>query len=137
MLTLFASTLGYIIMAATWGSWFGGTVWGSRLVVPIIPLLGILVGSAINELFVNPNKRLLGAVILLGMAGLGIQILTIAQSPIFALREYTQNGYATQAEAVWSINKNWLALEIKNLANWNICHLDSFNLRNLFSQCRG
>jgi len=135
MLATLTTTLGYILLVAMWGTWFGGTVWGSRLVVPILPMLGILIGPVINGLFANPDKRLMAVVVLLGILGLCIQILTIAQAPAYAFREYTRNAYATQDDVVWSITKNWLALEIKNLANWNICHLDSYNLRNLFPQC--
>ena len=135
MIAMLASVLGYIIMASLWDSWFGGTVWGSRLVVPIIPLLGVFVGAVVNELFVSQNKRLLYTIILLGVLGLTIQILPIIQSPGIAFREFTQNGYATQTDAIWSVSKNWLALEIKSLAHWNVCNLDSYSFRKLFLAC--
>ncbi len=130
------TAIGYIVMAAMWESWFGGTVWGSRLVVPIIPIIGILLAATINELFNATNKKLLSMVILLGALGLGIQILTILQSPGIAFAEYARTTSSSQLDTIWSLNKNWLALEIKSLAHWTVCNIDAYSLRNLFSQCR-
>jgi DIE2/ALG10 family len=135
-LTCLFTAIGYILIAAMWDSWSGGTVWGSRLVVPIIPILGVLVAAIINELFNATSKQLLSTVILLGVIGFSIQILTIMQAPGIAFAEYARSTNTSQLDAIWSLNKNWLALEIKSLTHWNICNMGAYSLRNLFSQCK-
>lgn len=135
LLTTFC-IVGYILTAASWHSWFGGKVWGSRLVVPIIPMLGILIAPMIDKLFNHPSKMVMISVLLLGVVGLGIQFLTVAQNPMIAITEYIDNGYATQAEAIWSLDKNWLVLEIKSLMHWKPCNIDAYSLRLMFSECR-
>lgn len=131
-----ATILLYILMAATWQSWMGGKVWGNRLLVPVIPLIGFLIAAAVDDLYTQPTPRLLAVIVFLGLLGFGIQILTILQDPVVALNAYVQSGYTTQTEAIWSFSKNWLALEIKSFTNWNICKSGAYSLRMLFSQCR-
>ncbi len=135
-LACLASVVGYILLISTWDMWAGGKVWGSRLLVPILPLTGVLIAAAIEQLAFAPTRRLLLAVVLLGAIGLGIQLLALLQNPGNTIQTYTTNGYATVNDSTWSLSKNWLALQIKSLQNWNVCHTGSYSLRTLLSQCR-
>ncbi len=53
-LILFVSAL-YLVLFSMWYYWSGGTNWGPRFLVPILPFLVLLVAPAV-ELAVNPNS---------------------------------------------------------------------------------
>lgn len=135
-LVCLAAIIGYILMAATWQSWSGGKVWGSRLLVPIIPIAGVLVAAAIEQAYSNPTRKLITIVMILAILGLSIQVMAVLQDPAIAIQEYTHDGYATVTDSTWSPTKNWLALEVKSLAQWNICNTGSYSLQALLSQCQ-
>jgi hypothetical protein len=127
---------GYIVLSALWHSWMGGKVWGSRLVVPAIPVIGILVAAAVQRAYTGRNTLLIVSTVALGVLGLGIQVLAIVQDPAVSIRNLTQSGYATVDESTWSLTKNWLALELKSLTSWNPCNVGAYLLRNIFAHCR-
>jgi hypothetical protein len=135
-LVCLAASLGYILMAATWQSWSGGKVWGSRLIVPVIPIAGVLVAAAIEQLYSSPTRKLIATVLIVAVLGLSIQVMVVLQNPAIAIQDYTHNGYATVTESTWSPTKNWLALEMKSLTQWNICNTGSYSLRAWLSQCQ-
>ncbi len=135
-LAVLACVVGYILMAASWFSWSGGKVWGTRLLVPILPLTGILLATAIDQIFQDTSKIGMFFLIVLGMCGFGIQLMTIAQNPMSVIANNYYYAYAGQYEMVWSASKNWLILEIKSLLHWDPCQIDSYSLRTIFSQCK-
>jgi hypothetical protein len=126
---------GYIFMAATWESWSGGKVWGSRLIIPVLPLLGVLVGAVIAKVIASPTRGWISAVVALTVLGFAMQMILVFQDPAIAIRYYTQNGFATVTDTTWSVTRNWLVLEIMSLRNWNICNTGAYSLRMLLAQC--
>jgi hypothetical protein len=134
-LLLLYCVIGYILMAATWYDWRGGKVWGCRLVVPILPLAGILVAPVIDKLLFTTKRIWLPAVLLPGLLGLSIQLIAIVQSPMIALNQFVDGGYATHTESIWSLGKSWPMLQIKSLATWNTCNIDAYSIRSLISTC--
>lgn len=124
----------YVLIIAKWHNWDGGTVWGSRLLTPVIPIIGIFLAPVINLSF--QNKKLRNAVIFFGIAGISLQLLTIIQNPFPVLINEMQSGHVTYSESVISFANNWFALQVRGLSDWNVCRIDSYTLRNLFAQCR-
>ncbi len=135
-LVSFIAIGGYILLSALWHSWAGGKVWGSRLVVPIIPVAGVLIAMVVQQAALTRKPLLVSAILILGLLGLGIQLLAIVQDPAISIRNLTQSGYATVDESTWSLAKSWLALELKSLATWSPCNIGSYVLRMFFTQCR-
>jgi hypothetical protein len=123
----------YVLLIAKWYKWDGGTVWGSRLLTPVIPIIGIFLAPVINLSL--QNKKLRNAVIFFGIAGLCIQLLTIIQNPYPILINEMQSGHVTYADTVLSFKNNWFVLQIRALLDWNVCRIDSYTLRNLFAKC--
>jgi hypothetical protein len=127
---------GYILLIASWHNWDGGSSWGSRLLTPVLLILVVMLAPVIDRLFSRPRIALTRAVILLGVIGFGIQLLTITRNPLLVLEDYVGSGYATYTESVISFHKNWLALQMKNLTQWKVCDLDAYTLRNLIAGCK-
>jgi hypothetical protein len=123
----------YLLLIAKWGRWDGGTVWGSRLLTPIIPVIGIFLAPVINLSFKNKNLR--NAVIFLGIAGLCLQLLTIIQNPFPILINEVESGHVSYTDTLLSFRNNWFILQLKGLSDWNVCRIDSYTLRNLFAPC--
>jgi hypothetical protein len=135
-LILLVPLAGYILMVALWHNWDGGSSWGSRLLTPVLPVLGVLLAPAIHRSFSRSGSVSSLVVLLLGTIGFGIQVLTITRDPILVLVDFVGKGYATYTDSVISFNKNWLALQVKNLTQWKLCDLDAYTLRNLLARCK-
>lgn len=127
--------LAYLVIAAGWQNWWGGKAWGSRLLTPILPMLGVLIGAAVNSALQFARTRLRVTILALSAIGLCIQLLTISENPVTVLDRYIASGYSSDAQSVMSVDKNWLALELKNLPNTSPCTLDAYTLRSLFPAC--
>ncbi len=134
-LLVFGVAAAYVLMAASWHDWWGGKVWGSRLVTPIVPLLGVLIAAAVDHALHMPDRRLVFSIILLGIVGMGIQLLTLTQNPVTVLDSALKSGYVTDGQSIMSLSKNSLALQLRYLPGTNRCTLDAYSLRMLFSQC--
>ncbi len=126
----------YILAVAAWQIWWGGKAWGSRLLTPVVPLLGTLMAATVDRALRTQARGLMSAIAILGMAGLGVQLLTLTANPVVVLDSYLASGYATYAESILSPSKNWLALQLRNLPNATPCTIDAYSLRTLFAQCR-
>ncbi len=126
----------YILAVAAWQTWWGGKAWGSRLLTPVVPLLGVLVAATVDRALRTRAHGLMSAIAILGTAGLGVQLLTLTANPVVVLDSYLNSGYATYAESILSPSKNWLALQLRNLPNTSPCTIDAYSLRTLFAQCR-
>ncbi len=126
----------YIVSVAAWQTWWGGKAWGSRLLTPVLPLLGVLVAATVDRALRTRARGLMSAIALLGVAGLAVQLLTLTANPVVVLDSYLNSGYATYAESILSPSKNWLALQLRNLPNSTPCTIDAYSLRTLFAQCR-
>lgn len=120
----------YILVVASWHSWDGGWSWGSRLLTPILPILGFLSASAIESAW---NRRGdICVVVVLAILGLCIQIVAMVVNPMDVLVKAVVYGGIDYNETINSIEHSWLALQIQSLKFWQICNLDAYTLRHWF-----
>jgi hypothetical protein len=134
--TLLIVIVGYILSAAMWHAWDGGTSWGSRLITPILPLLGIFLAPMVQKaLSPEPEKTRFYIPLLAGF-GFSIQLITMLVNPLQVLIYYTAFGPIPYGDAVNTFQDSWLSLQIRYLQHWNLCDLDSYSLRQLFARCR-
>ncbi|MBI5950913.1 MAG: hypothetical protein HY865_04600 [Chloroflexi bacterium] len=123
----------YILMAAAWQNWDGGWSWGSRLLTPILPLLGFLSAPAIDSAWGRRGDS--AVVLILALLGLGIQLVALAANPLDTLVNAVVHGGVDYNETVNSIPNSWLALQLQSLKDWQFCRLDSYTLRLWFGNC--
>jgi hypothetical protein len=123
----------YVFMVASWHSWDGGWSWGSRLLTPIIPILGFLTASAIEYAWGRRADILV--VVILSLLGFGIQLVALAKNPLETLVQFVVYGGIDYNETVNSVNNSWLALQLRSLKNWQICDLDAYTIRQWLGVC--
>jgi len=123
----------YILMAASWHSWDGGWSWGSRLLTPIVPILGFLAAPAIDSAWGRPAD--FAVVLILGVLGFGIQLMTLATNPLDVLVDAVVFGGVTYNESINSIGNSWLALQLQSLNDWQFCDLDAYTIRQWLGVC--
>jgi hypothetical protein len=128
------TVLSYVFMAASWHSWEGGWSWGSRLLTPIIPILGFLIAPSIEYAWSKPGDILV--VIILSLLGFGIQIIALAKNPVETLVNFVVFGSIEYNETINTVNNSWLVLQLRSLKDWNICDLDAYTIRQWFRICR-
>ena len=134
--TLLIVIIGYILAASLWHDSDGGTSWGSRLITPVLPLLGFLLAPMVEKAFsLEPEKTRFYISLLAGL-GLCIQLLTLTANPILALVNYVGPGRIPYGDTIRSFQDSWLSLQIRNLEHWNPCNMDSYTLQRLFTKCR-
>jgi len=136
LILLLVPVVCYLLLISSWHNWDGGASWGSRLLTPILPILGVMIGTFTHQLILKPKLASILVVILLGCIGVGIQLLTITCDPLMVLIDYIGSGYANYSQSVISFDKNWLALQLMNLTHWNWCKIDAYTLRNIWTACR-
>lgn len=124
----------YVFMVASWHSWDGGWSWGSRLLTPIIPILGFLTASAIEYAWGRRADILV--VVILSLLGFGVQLAALAKNPLETLVQFVVYGGVDYNETVNSVNNSWLALQLRSLKNWQICDLDAYTIRQWLGVCR-
>lgn len=125
----------YILMAASWHSWDGGWSWGSRLLTPIVPLLGFLAAPAIDSAWGRRGD--FAVVLILALLGFGIQLLALAVNPLETLVNAVVFSGIPYNETVNSIGHSWLALQWQSLQGWQFCQIDSYALRLWLGSCGG
>lgn len=130
MITVFS----YLLMAASWHSWEGGWSWGSRLLTPILPIMGFLIAPSIQNAWKRRGDLLV--VLILFLLGFGIQILALAKDPITTLVNSVVYGNLDFNETINSVNNFWLALQFRGLQSWQICDLDAYTIRQWLGICR-
>ena len=123
----------YIIAVAAWHSWDGGLSWGSRLITPILPVLGLLTAPALE--YVWRNKWTGSAAFGLGLIGLTIQVLALLRDPTHVLIDRVASDEVKYEETIYSVRNCWLALQVRALPRWQPCDLDSSTLRHLLTHC--
>ncbi len=134
--TLLSVVIGYILMVSLWQDWHGGTSWGSRLMTPVLPLLGIFLAPMVEKALSREPARARFFIVLLAALGFGIQLLTLSAEPILVLIKYVSSGQVSYTDTVISFQNSWLSIQIRNLRDWNVCQIDAYTLRRLFAQCR-
>lgn len=123
----------YILMTASWHSWDGGWSWGSRLLTPILPVLGFLSAPVID--FAWGRRSDFAVVLVLALLGFVIQLLALAVNPLEVLVNAVTFGGVEYNETVNSIENSWLALQWRSLRDWQPCILDAYTLRQWFGNC--
>lgn len=126
--------LNYLLLIALWHRWDGGWTWGSRLLTPIIPLTGVLLAAAIEQIWRKP--ALMALVLFLAVLGLGVQLLALSRDPLRVLLEEVSGGRIPEAETLFTLHHSWLALQWRALQNWQPCDVDASALRLLFANCQ-
>lgn len=134
--TLLSLVVTHVLLVATWHSWEGGESWGSRLLTPILPMLGILISPVIEKALSVKPEKIKNMVLFLGVLGLGIQLVTLTVNPFLTLVNYVGSGLIPYSETINSFQNSWLSLQIRSLENWNVCNIDAYTMRQLFTQCR-
>lgn len=133
---VFGISAAYVLAVAGWDVWWGGKVWGSRLLTPIIPVLGIPIASMMDRALQIRPPRLVWTMAILAILGVGIELLTLTQNPVTVLDSYLSSGYASYADSIMSPTKNALALQVRNAPNTGPCTADAFSIRALFPECK-
>ncbi len=135
MLTIVVSSTSifYILVAASWHSWDGGWSWGSRLLTPILPILGFLSAPAIE--FAWRRKGDIAVVFVLALLGIVIQLAALAVNPLVNLVNAVVYGGVEYNETVNSIGNSWLALQLQSLRDWQVCSLDAYTIRQWIGVC--
>lgn len=128
-----ASIACYVFMMAAWHSWDGGWTWGSRLLTPILPLMGLLCAPIIERVW--PDWRVLVVVIALGLLGFGVQVIALARDPIRVLNEQVSGGHVPYDDTIYSVERSWLALQTQSLASWTPCDVDAQALQASVGGC--
>ncbi len=126
--------LGYAIAIAIWHSWDGGWTWGARLLAPIVPLLGFLVAPVIDYARRSNGTKLI--VLVLGLAGLSVQLLALLRDPLRSLNEHVVTGEINFKDVLYTVQYSWPALQIRDLRHWQICDLDAYTLKQWLAKCK-
>lgn len=123
LLTIF----NYIIVIALWHRWDGGWTWGSRLLTPIVPLLGVFLAPVIERMW--SNRWLIGAVLFLALMGTGVQTLALARNPLRVLNDYISSREIPYDETLYTLRHSWIALQLREMSIWQPCDIDAHALR--------
>jgi hypothetical protein len=132
-LLCFFFIVAHALIVACWGPLGWGLSWGSRLMTLTLPVFGIFVAAAMEQIW--RRKWLLPIPILLGVLGAGVQITAMLRDPTHVLIDRVQSGDVKFEETIYSARHCWLALQIDAARNFSPCELDSHNLRRLFTNC--
>ncbi|MCX6031088.1 MAG: hypothetical protein NT169_17545 [Chloroflexi bacterium] len=123
----------YVLAIATWHSWDGGWTWGSRLLTPVLPLIGILLAPVIETAWAN--WRVLLVTLVLAVAGGAIQMCALLRDPVQVMFENVEWGNVPYDDTLYSVRYSWLALQLRGLRQWNLCDVDALAVRALFKGC--
>lgn len=132
-LLCFFFIVAHALIVACWGPLGWGLSWGSRLMTLTLPVFGILVAAAMEQIW--RRKWLLPIPILLGVLGAAVQVIAMFRDPTHVLIDRVQSGDVKFEETIYSVRHCWLALQIDAARNPQPCELDSHNLRRLFTNC--
>lgn len=123
----------HALMIASWHMWDGGVSWGSRLMTPIVPVLGFLISPIIQRAY--QKMWIMAAVILLGLMGLTIQVAALLRTPTRVIVEQVASGAVPFEDTIYTARNCWLVLQLRGLRDWEPCQLDAYTLRRLLFEC--
>jgi hypothetical protein len=124
-----ATVLGYILSIAMWHSWEGGWAWGSRLLTPVVPVLGLLCGPVIERML---HTRVLWLpVIALTATGVVIQLLALARDPLAVMITQVAAGQVPFEDTLFTLERSWVALHSNSLSTWTVCDVDAHTLKSV------
>lgn len=119
--------LAHTITIALWHSWDGGWSWGSRLLTPIVPILGIFLAPIVDQARKRPKDMMV--LLIFGLLGLCIQIAVLLHDPMETIVQSVSYGNIPYEETVLSVNNSWIALQFRSLEVWQACNIDAYTLR--------
>lgn len=98
VLSLAACCVAYFLLIAQWGGYRGGNCWGPRLLMPMLPLLVVLAGSALDSLKMRiAGTSLVAAGMAVNLLGVLIQyqsyyitVKLVVEEPNWSLIDYAQ-----------------------------------------------
>jgi hypothetical protein len=125
--------MSYALVIASWGPLGWGLTWGMRLMTPIVPVLGFLMASTLEYFW--RNKLLLSLALILGLAGLAVQVLALLRDPTHVLVHRVMSGEVKYEDTLYTVRDSWMALQIRSLSDWQPCNLDSYTLRHWLTNC--
>jgi hypothetical protein len=128
------TVLSHFIVVALWQNWDGGWTWGSRLLTPIVPILGFLIAPMIE--YARGKRGDLLVIWILALFGLGVQILALTKDPFITLVENITYNNVDYGESILTLKNSWIALQFRSLQSWHFCDLDAYTLRQWFWSCR-
>ena len=70
----------YLLIYSSVGDWYGGSSWGPRYLVPAVPLLLVMAAPILEKAIFDNGVRELRAAVALGAAGIGMQIVAVANN---------------------------------------------------------
>lgn len=123
----------HAILIASWHQWDGGISWGSRLMTPIVPVLGFLASPIIAR---GCQSIWIGAgVVLLGAMGFTVQVAALLVSPTRVIMNHVATGEVVYEDTIHTVRNSWLTLQLRDLPNWEPCQLDAYTLRRWLLDC--
>lgn len=69
----------YLLVYSSTGDWYGGDSWGPRYLVPAVPFLLVMAAPVVEKALFDNGVREFRAVLSLGAAGIGMQIIGITK----------------------------------------------------------
>lgn len=111
-LTIAGTGLALVLFYASYYQWYGGGAWGTRLLVPAIPLLLLPAGEFVERAWTS--RWLTGAVVLVGLAGLTVTALGILVPFDTYVMEYSGSPAALD-ESIWNIADSPLVVHAERL----------------------
>ncbi len=119
----------YGVSIALWHDWDGGWSWGSRLLTPVAPLIGMLIAPVVERS--RSSRRLAITITALAIVGFSIQVLALASNPLKVMISDVANGSIKYEETLYTFDHSWMALQWRSLSQWQPCDLDAYTLRSL------
>ena len=68
----------YLLIYSSKGVWYGGSSWGPRYLVPAVPFFLVMAAPILERALFDNGVRELRAALFLGLAGIGVQLIAIA-----------------------------------------------------------
>jgi hypothetical protein len=134
-LVLLITLVSYFVSVATWVSWDSGWSWGTRLLTPILPLMGISIAPIVD--LALARKWLLFPLAMIAIWGLGIEFLSLARDPLLTLKDAVMLNRIDYQKTVYTWNYSWPVLQYRSLSHWSVKDIDALLLRSLISQFVG
>ena len=117
----------YGLTISLWHAWDGGWTWGSRLLTPVVPLIGVLIAPVVDRS--GSGRRLMIVIVILAMVGFGVQVVALARDPAWVMVTQVLYGNVPYDDTLYTIGNSWLALQARSLGQWQPCDLDAYSLR--------
>lgn len=132
---LLIALVSYFVSVATWVSWDGGWSWGTRLLAPILPIMGLSIAPVVE--LALARKWLLFPLAMIAIWGLGIEFLSLVRDPLLTLKDAVMLNAIDYQETVYSWKYSWPVLQFRSLSHWSVNDIDALLLRSLVSRFTG